>query len=145
MAIPSKNADLYRRIKFYGFGLVLGIVLVGIVLNKNKGCQLPSSAKLEELGWQKLEYTKHAICCMNCRHITEAEIKELVGVGQTSGKGKVNYDKSNVHDKPYPSYSIEGTTATGKSLRIIITDVDTISKIITAIDLKNDIDSCECE
>lgn len=145
MAIPGKNADLFRRLKFYGFGLVLGIMLVAGVLNKNKGCQLPSSAKLEELGWQKLEYSKHGACRMECRHITEAEIKELVGVGQTLGKGKVNYDKSEVHDKPYPTYAIEGTTTTGKNLRIIIADCDTISKVVTAIDLKMENDSCECK
>lgn len=144
MAIPSKNSDLYRRLKFYGFGLVLGIVLVASVLNKNKGCQLPSSAKLEELGWQKLEYTKHGTCRMECRHITEAEIRELLGTGATQGKGKVNFDKSEVHDKPFPTYAIEGTTTSGKSLRIVIADCDTISRVVTAIDLKMENDSCEC-
>ncbi len=145
MAIPAKNADLYRRLKFYGFGLVLGIVLVASVLNKNKGCQLPSSAKLEELGWQKLEYSKHGTCRMECRHISETEVRELVGTGATLGKGKVNFDKSEVHDKPYPTYAIEGTTSTGKNLRIIIADCDTISRVVTAIDLKMENDSCDCK
>ena len=66
-------------------------------------------------------------------------------MGQTLGKGKVNYDKSEVHDKPYPTYAIDGTTTSGKSLRIIIADVDSISRVVTAIDLKNEVDSCECE
>lgn len=144
MAIPGKNADLYRRLRFYGFGFALGLLAVSF-LYKGKGCQMPASAKLEELGWQKLEYSKHAACRMECRHITEAEIRELVGKGQVLGKGKVNYDKSDVHDKPYPTYAIEGVTAGGKNLRIIIADCDTISKVVTTIDLKNDVDSCECK
>jgi len=144
MAIKGKNSDLIRRLKLYGLGFLLGLLLVSIVY-KGKGCQLPSSAKLEELGWQKLEYSKHATCRMECRHITESEIRELLGTGKIPGKGKINYGKSEVHDKPYPTYAIEGITATGKDLRIVIADVDTISRVVTAIDLKMEKDSCDCK
>ncbi|HEY0031344.1 MAG TPA: DUF4258 domain-containing protein [Bacteroidia bacterium] len=144
MAIPSKNSDLYRRLRLYGFGFLLGLLIVSF-LYKGKGCQMPGSAKLEELGWQKLEYSKHGACRMECRHINGAEIRELLGTGAVQGKGKVNYDKSKVQDKPYPTYAIEGTTAAGKDLRIVIADCDTISRIVTVIDLKNDADSCDCE
>jgi hypothetical protein len=123
MGIPGKNSDLIRRFKLYGFGFVLGMLVVSMVY-KGKGCQLPSSSKLEELSWQKLEYTKHGECRMKCRNITEAEIK---------------------HDKPYPTYAIEGSTTEGQSLRIIIADCDTISKVVTAIDLKMEHDSCDCK
>ena len=144
MAIPSKNSDLYRRFKLYGVGFVLGLLVVSIVY-KGKGCQLPNSAKMEELGWQKLEYSKHAVCRMECRHITEAEIRELLGTGKLPGKGKVNFDKSNVRDKPYPTYAIEGLTSDGKSLRIVIADVDTISRVVTTIDLNMENDTCDCK
>ena len=144
MAIQGKNSDLIRRFKFYGFGFVLGMLVVSVVY-KGKGCQLPSSAKMEELGWQKLEYSKHATCRMECRHITETEIRELLGTGAKPGKGKVNYAKSNVHEKPYPTYAIEGITSDGKDLRIVIADVDTISRVVTAIDLKMEHDSCDCK
>ncbi len=138
MAIEGKNADLFRRLRLYGFGLLLGILAVKFVY-KGKGCQMPSSAKLEELSWQKLEYTQHALCRMKCRNITEQEIKQVFK------SGKVNYDKSEVHHKPYPTYAVEGITANGKSLRIVIDDVDTISKIVTTIDLKMEKDSCDCK
>lgn len=143
MAIPGKHSDLIRRLKLYGFGLLLGILIVTFVY-KGKGCQLPGSAKLEELGWQKLEYSKHGACRMECRHITESEIRELLGTGESPGKGKINYDKSEVHDKPCPSYAIEGITSMGKNLRIVIADCDTISRVVTAIDLKMEKDSCDC-
>jgi hypothetical protein len=143
MALEGKNSDLIRRFKFYGFGFLLGMLVVSLVY-KGKGCQLPSSNKIEELRWQKLDST-YAACQMKCRNITEVEIKEVLGNRETLGKGKINYDKSNVHEKPYPTYAIEGITASGKDLRIIIADVDTISRVITTIDLKMENDSCDCK
>ena len=144
MAIPVKHADLIRRLKLYGVGLLLGILVVRFVY-KGRGCQLPASAKIEELGWQKLEYTKHAACRMECRHISEAEIRELLGNGKSPGKGEINYNKSNVHDKPYPTYAIEGITSDGKDLRIVIADVEDISRVVTTIDLKLKHDNCDCK
>jgi hypothetical protein len=138
MALDGKNADLIRRLKLYGFGFLLGILVVSFVY-KGRGCQMPGSAKLEELSYQKLEYTKHGACRMECRGITEEEIK---GVLKT---GKVNYDKSEVRDKPCGTYAVEGTTPDGQQVRIIIADCDTISKVVTAIDLKMENDSCDCK
>jgi Domain of unknown function (DUF4258) len=138
MALPGKNDDLFRRFKLYGFGFLLGILIVSVVY-KGKGCQTPNSAKLEELSWQKLEYTKHGECRMKCRGITEAEIKQVLKTG------KVNYDKSEVHDKPFPTYAIEGNTTDGQNIRIVIADCDTISRVVTAIDLRLDNDTCECK
>ncbi len=144
MAIQGKNSDLYRRFRLYGFGFLIGMLIVSIVY-KGKGCQLPNSAKMEELGWQRLEYTQHAQCRMECRHITEADIRQILGKGETRGSGKVNYSKSDVHHKPYPTYAIEGMTSSGKSLRIVIDDADTISKVVTTIDLRMEKDSCDCK
>lgn len=137
MALPGKNSDLYRRLRFYAFGFLLGMLAVS-VLYKGKTCQMPGSAKLEELSWQKLEYSEYAECIMKCRDITEAEIKQVFK------SGKVNYDESDVHEKPYGRYAVEGITATNKSLRITITDCDTISKVVDAIDLKAGSTICEC-
>lgn len=137
MAIPGKNADLIRRFKFYGFGFLLGLMMV-VVIFRGRSCEMPGSRKLAELEHQKLEYSKHATCRMLCRNITEAEIKQILK------SGKVNYDKSNVHEKPYGTYAVEGIAVDGKSLRIIIADCDTISKVVTAIDLMMEKDSCDC-
>ncbi|MDQ3047478.1 MAG: DUF4258 domain-containing protein [Bacteroidota bacterium] len=143
MAIPGKNSDLFRRFKLYGFGLLLGILAVS-VLYKGKGCQMPGSAKLEELSYQKIEYTQHGECRMKCRNISESDIKELLK------SGKINYDKSAVRDKPCGTYALEGKTAGGKNLRIILADCDTISKVVTAMNLsvgsEEEVkDSCACE
>jgi len=137
MAIPGKNADLYRRLRFYGFGFALGLLAVSIIF-KGRSCKMPASAKLEELAYQRLELTQHGECRMKCRNITLEEIKHVL---QT---GKVNYDKSNVHEKPYGTYAVEGNTSDGQNLRIVIADCDTISRVVTAIDLRLEKDTCDC-
>jgi len=138
MAIQGKNSDLFRRFRFYGFGFLLGILLVSMVY-KGRGCEMPGSRKLAELEYQKLVLTQHGECRMKCRNITEAEIKAVLR------SGKINYDKSNVRDKPFGTYAVEGNTADGQNIRIVIADCDTISKVVTAIDLKMENDSCECK
>jgi len=138
MAIEGKNSDLFRRLRYYGFGLLLGVLAVS-VLYKGKGCQMPGSAKMEELSYQKLELTQHGECRMACRGITLEEIKSLLK------SGKVNYDKSEVRAEPCGKYAVEGTTADGQSIRVIIADCDTISKVVTAIDLKMENDTCDCK
>ncbi len=138
MAIEGKNSDLFRRLRYYGFGLLLGVLAVS-VLYKGKGCQMPGSAKMEELSYQKLELTQHGECRMACRGISLEEIKALMK------SGKINYDKSEVRAEPCGKYAVEGTTADGQSIRIIIADCDTISKVVTAIDLKMENDTCDCK
>ena len=146
MAIPGKNSDLIKRFKFYGFGLALGILTVSIV-KKGDSCQMPASAKLDELSSQTLVYCNDSSCT-----IKEAEIVELLGVWKTGttqivGKGKVNFDLSDPRGEhnSKPTYAIEGTTTSGKKLRIYIADADTISKVVKAIDLKIPNDSCVCK
>lgn len=138
MAIESKNADLYRRLRFYGFGFALGLLAVSIIF-KGRGCKMPSSVKLEELAHQNLELTQHGECRMKCRNITLDEIKAVLK------SGKINYDKTDVHDKPCGTYAVEGTTADGQNIRVVIADCDTISRVVTAIDLKMEHDSCDCK
>jgi hypothetical protein len=142
MALPKKNADFYRRLRFYGFGFLLGCLLVS-VLFKGRSCMMPSSVKLEELAHQHLEYTKHGECRMKCRNINEEEVKAVLK------SGKINYDKSNVHDTPCGTYAVEGNTADGQNIRVVIADCDTISRVVTAIDLSHDDaetnNGCDCK
>lgn len=138
MAIPGKNADLYRRLRFYGFGFALGLLAVSIIF-KGRSCKMPGSVKLEELAHQNLELTKHGECRMKCRNITLDEIKQVLQ------SGKINYDKSEPRDTPCGTYAVEGNTADGQNVRIVIADCDTISRVVTAIDLRSETDSCDCK
>jgi hypothetical protein len=84
-----------------------------------------------------LYYTKHAQCRMDCRQISEAEVKQIVK------EGEINYNKSDLQDKPCPSYSVEGITDNGQQVRIVVGDCKTRASIVTVIDLKED-HPCDC-
>lgn len=136
--LNKKDPDLWRRLRFYGLGFLMGCLLVSAI-TKGKACQMPGTLKIEELSSQTVEYTKHATCRMQCRNITEAELKEVLK------NGSVNYSKSEVHAKPCPKYAVEGKTKDGQEIRIIVGDCQNTSTIITAIDLGKETDKdCEC-
>ena len=48
----------------------------------------------------ELYFTKHARCRMKCRHITQAEVKEILA------EGTVNYNKSDLQDPKGATYAI---------------------------------------
>ena len=84
-----------------------------------------------------IEYTKHANCRMDCRQISDEEVKEIME------SGKINYRKSDLKDKPCPSYALEGITSDNQRVRIVFGQCDTKTKVITVIDLETDW-TCEC-
>ncbi|MEO8147020.1 MAG: DUF4258 domain-containing protein [Bacteroidia bacterium] len=86
----------------------------------------------------QLIFTKHARCRMDCRHIDESEIREIIK------DGKVNEHKSNPNDQPCPTFAIEGTSHDNQQLRIVFAKCDDEVKVITCIDLKNDFE-CDCK
>ncbi|SKD00325.1 protein of unknown function [Chitinophaga ginsengisegetis] len=86
-----------------------------------------------------LEYTKHAICRMDCRQVTTAEVEEILA------EGKINPEKSNPEDHPCPTYALEGYSSEGQHLRIVFAPCDSQNaKVITCIDLDKDW-VCHCD
>ncbi len=132
------DSRFFYRLRVYLIGFILGIFVVKVLFKGRGGCKMPGTLKIEELRSQYLEYSNHATCRMKCRHISEKEIKEVLN------SGSVNYSKSNVQDKPCGTYAVEGEV-NNKNLRIVVADCDTISKIITVIDLSLEKDSCDCK
>ncbi|THU39388.1 DUF4258 domain-containing protein [Niastella caeni] len=86
----------------------------------------------------KLIYTKHARCRMDCRHIDEAEVQEILQ------EGRINYRKSEPAGRPDPKYALEGTTHDGQQVRIIFAPAKRGMVVITVIDLGTDW-SCNCK
>lgn len=86
----------------------------------------------------RLIYTKHARCRMNCRHIDEAEVEEILE------EGRINYRKSEPAGRPDPKYALEGTTRDGQDVRIIFAPSKRGMVVITVIDLETDW-SCNCK
>jgi hypothetical protein len=66
---------------------------------------------------------------MDCRHITEREIHEILA------GGTINYSKSEPDARPEPKYAVEGFTAEQQHLRIIIAPEETRLIVITCIEL----------
>ncbi|MBS1604722.1 MAG: DUF4258 domain-containing protein [Bacteroidetes bacterium] len=86
----------------------------------------------------RLILTRHARCRMDCRHITEKEIREILE------KGSVNYAKSEPDAHPDPRYALEGYTMEGQHLRIIFAPSDRGLVVITCIELGVEW-QCDCK
>ncbi len=126
--------------------LVLAVAMVGgfyfFTGGSSSGIPHPNSASdqeiLEDLRDGYLKYSKHARCRMDCRHISEAEINQILK------EGRVNKRKSKPADRPCPSYAVEGNTRDGQHVRIVYADCGNTTRVITAIDLENHY-NCHCD
>ncbi len=84
-------------------------------------------------------YTKHARCRMNCRHINETEVKEILN------DGNINYNKSDLKgDACNKKFAVEGYTHENQHLRIIFAPCNNEETVVTVIDLGYEWD-CNCE
>ena len=84
-----------------------------------------------------LIYTKHARCRMECRHIDESEVKEVLE------DGELNYNKIEESDKG-KSYPLEGFTHDKQHVRIVFAPKKENLVVVTVIDLDNDW-PCDCK
>ena len=86
-----------------------------------------------------IHYSKHARCRMDCRHISESEVREILS------KGTVNYRKSDLQaDACSKRYAVEGRTHDNQQVRIIFAPCKDIETVVTVIDLGRDW-SCDCK
>lgn len=86
----------------------------------------------------RLQYTVHARCRMDCRQVTEAEVEEILA------NGRIDLSKSNLHDKPCPTYALEGYSHEGQHLRIVFAPCREATRVITCIDLDKKWE-CNCD
>jgi len=84
-----------------------------------------------------LQYSNHARCRMECRHITESEVQE------TMRDGKINYRKSDVQNARCPRYALEDQTTDGQHVRIVFAQCDSYTEVVTVIDLDTEW-TCDC-
>lgn len=120
------------------FIFLLLIVLVIIALwfkNNNHTTASPGDNSFRNTS--HLILTKHAKCRMDCRHITEEEIKEIIH------DGNVNYSKSGKGSKGDDTYALEGYSNEHQHLRIVVAPEDDGLVVITCIDLDNEW-ACSC-
>jgi hypothetical protein len=84
-----------------------------------------------------LEYSKHAKCRMECRHITQAEVADIMK------EGEINYKKSDLQNARCPRYAVEGETADHQRVRIVFAQCNESTAVVTVIDLDTEW-SCDC-
>jgi uncharacterized protein DUF4258 len=137
--------------KWYAYLLivVLGLALFFVKRCKGNGKRTttthenrdPASDVNRNRGFDRrvsyIEYTEHARCRMQCRHISQQEVEEMMQ------EGKVNYNKTDVNARPCPAYALEGVTKDNQRVRIVFGQCDLKTKVITVIDLDTDW-SCDC-
>ena len=119
---------LIRTVKRDAFSTKDNSNAPGQQVNRNRGFDRRTSF---------IEYTQHARCRMACRQITEEEVKEIMETG------KINYRKTDVHDRPCPTYVLEGFTHDNQHIRIVFAQCDFKTKVVTTIDLDKEW-ACDC-
>jgi hypothetical protein len=133
--------------------IVLGIVLFFVRRAQNQDVPAPVTKKDRPVsndpasstdrnrGFDRrisyIEYTRHAQCRMECRKISQAEVEQIMR------EGKINYKKSDLQDRPCPTYALEGVTKDDQRVRIVFAQCDQKSKVVTCIDLDTDWE-CHC-
>jgi len=86
-----------------------------------------------------LIYTRHARCRMDCRHISEDDIREVLR------EGHINEAKSKQESGKCPAYAIEEDRhKDGVRLRIVFAKCDHETKVVTCIDRDHEFE-CECK
>jgi hypothetical protein len=86
-----------------------------------------------------INYSKHARCRMDCRHIDEAEVQQILK------DGKINYNKSELQgDDCKKKYAVEGITKDDQKVRIIFAPCSDEVTVVTVIDLGKEW-VCDCE
>lgn len=111
------------------------------VQKNTSGAKEPSQEASRDHGFNRrisyLEYTQHAKCRMNCRHISQSEVQEILQ------NGIINYRKSNSDARPCPVYALEGISSDNQRLRIVFAQCDNTTKVVTCIDLEKEW-QCHC-
>lgn len=137
----------------YSLALIIVLLIALICVKFFKSCNSPTTEnestanathertnidERTEWRYRSLVYTKHAKCRMGCRNISESEVVEI------QHNGTVNYQKSDLKDKPCSSYAVEGKTNDGQKVRIIFGACKKITTVITCIDLGVE-HVCDCK
>jgi hypothetical protein len=116
----------------------LFVVIVAFALFISKLRHEPQQKELFNRHPTHLTYTHHALCRMDCRHISREDINDIMQ------KGIINLNKSHQNDRPCPTYALQGLTSDGEELRVIFAQCDgDETKVVTCYNLKEDFE-CHC-
>jgi hypothetical protein len=133
------KSDLWRRIRLYLFGVVMGLIGCYFIFGSRGLKSLtPGMLKLDQLATKdSVQYSDTALCEMKCQHITKDEVVESFTYG------KIDSKKSQDFRQRYPLYNFKGQIKRGDTLNIICMERDSIVRIIYVRDLALK-DTCKC-
>jgi hypothetical protein len=136
--VPLPAMTIWRRLKLYGFGFLLGLIIV-YALFGSRSCVTPNEQKMMELRHQSFQLSEKAACKLKCMQKNEFLLKlELRHF-------EVNYDLSSVRNKPCGEYYVEPKKEFAQMYhyKLVIFDCDTISKINDISIFQNTV--CVCQ
>lgn len=96
--------SLFERIKLYGFGFLMGLILVYLIFGF-RACNNISDVKLYELSMQKMYVSENAKKILDSLHIP----LHYLHITFKTGDWKINFDKSQTRIEPCKKYRIEPT------------------------------------
>lgn len=139
-----------RQKKWFPYLLIacLGLLLLGINLTRRFGPthsdplrKERGSTIIRDRGFDRrtsyLEYSRHALCRMDCRQVTRSEVEDIMR------NGSINYRKSDLKNARCPRYALEGRTVDAQQVRIIFAQCNEKTEVVTVIDLDTDWE-CHC-
>lgn len=133
--------------KYLPFIVLLAAALLLFYIKKNQRGSLPRPTPVDitvpavnEQSFNrkitKLVYSKHARCRMDCRHIDETEVREILQ------EGTINYSKVE-EDSKGKTFPLEGKTHDNQHVRIVFAPKQDEMVVVTVIDLDTNW-SCQC-
>ncbi len=133
--------------KYFPFIVLIGAALLLFYIKKNQRGSFTDKPKTEisipaitgetlNRNAQKIVYSKHARCRMECRHIDESEVMEILKSGKLN-EAKIEEDS---RGKTYP---LEGKTNDNQNVRIVFAPRQGEMVVVTVIDLDREW-VCDC-
>jgi Domain of unknown function (DUF4258) len=89
-------------------------------------------------GNKAIVYSRHAKCRMECRHIDESEVKEILQTGE------INHSKEQETEKGV-TFPLEGKTHDGQNVRIVFAPHENEVTVVTCIDLDTNWPCGDCK
>ena len=113
--------------------LVLALLVFTIIKIRNE----PKKKLVLHRNPSRIEYTKFALCRMDCHQINAN------GVMVIFRNGEVNRAKSDQHKKPCTIFTVRGTTKKKMTIILIIQQCGTVAKVLDCYDA-NGMVVCNC-
>ena len=126
-----------RKVRIPAFFVIL-LALIVVFVTRKRNTE-PANSGIDPVAAYrsgKIAYSKHARCRMECRKISDAEIKEVLQ------EGVINLRKSEP-GLSSPRYALEDITQDGQKVRIVIALEKTQAVLVTCIDLEKEW-PCNC-